>query len=152
MAVVIPILKPNSDDSNPQNYRPISLLSSLSKAYEFVILNRLNQHCLAKNIIPEQHGFVTKCSTVTQLLRVTELVHTGFQNHQATDLPDILEGMKSSNSRIFVYTNFVLCSRSRVARIPVPYQRELVGLDGSDFVFLLFGHREEAKWLNELAC
>ncbi|GFV14694.1 RNA-directed DNA polymerase from mobile element jockey [Trichonephila clavipes] len=82
MAVVIPILKPNSDDSNDQNYRPISLLSSLSKAYEFVILNRLNQHCLARNIIiPEQHGFVTKCSTVTQLLRVTELVHTGFQNH-----------------------------------------------------------------------
>ncbi|GFS49257.1 probable RNA-directed DNA polymerase from transposon X-element [Trichonephila clavipes] len=87
MAVVIPILKPNSDDSNPQNYRPISLLSSLSKAYEFVILNRLNQHCLARNIIiPEQHGFVTKCSTVTQLLRVTELVHTGFQNHQATGM------------------------------------------------------------------
>ncbi|GFW74453.1 probable RNA-directed DNA polymerase from transposon BS [Trichonephila clavipes] len=85
MAVVIPILKPNSDDSNPQNYRPISLLSSLSKAYEFVILNRLNQHFFAMNIIiPEQHGFVTKYFTVTQLLRVTELVHTGFQNHQAT--------------------------------------------------------------------
>ncbi|GFW85717.1 probable RNA-directed DNA polymerase from transposon BS [Trichonephila clavipes] len=87
MAVVIPILKPNSDDSNPQNYGPISLLSSLSKAYELVILNRLNQHCLARNIIvPEQHGFVTKCSTVTQLLRVTELVHTGFQNHQSTSM------------------------------------------------------------------
>ncbi|GFX18106.1 hypothetical protein TNCV_1577851 [Trichonephila clavipes] len=78
---MIPIVKPNSDDSNPQNYRPISLLSSLSKAYEFVVLNRLNQHCLVRNIIiPEQHGFVTKCSTVTQLLRVTELVHTCFQN------------------------------------------------------------------------
>ncbi|GFX80972.1 probable RNA-directed DNA polymerase from transposon BS [Trichonephila clavipes] len=87
MAVVIPILKPNSDYSNPQNYRPISLPSSLSKANEFVILNRLNQHCLARNIIiPEQHGFVTKCFTVTQLLRVTELVHTGFQNHQATGM------------------------------------------------------------------
>ncbi|GFV92343.1 probable RNA-directed DNA polymerase from transposon BS [Trichonephila clavipes] len=84
VAVVIPILKPKSDDSNPQNYSPISLLSSLSKAYEFVILSRLNQHCLARNIIiPEQHGVVTKCSTVTQLLRVTELVYTGFQNHQA---------------------------------------------------------------------
>ncbi|GFX08680.1 RNA-directed DNA polymerase from mobile element jockey [Trichonephila clavipes] len=58
---------------------------SLSKAYEFVILN--HQHCLARNIIiPEQHGFVTKCSTVTQLLRITELVHTGFQNHQATGM------------------------------------------------------------------
>ncbi|GFV48987.1 probable RNA-directed DNA polymerase from transposon BS [Trichonephila clavipes] len=87
MAMVIPILKLNSDDSNPQNYSSISLLSSLSKAFEFVILNRLNQHCLAGNIIiPEQHGFVTKCSTVTQLLRVTELVHTGFQNHQATGM------------------------------------------------------------------
>ncbi|GFW34230.1 probable RNA-directed DNA polymerase from transposon X-element [Trichonephila clavipes] len=41
-AVVVPILKPNSDDTQPQNYRPISLLSSLSKAYELVLLNRLN--------------------------------------------------------------------------------------------------------------
>ncbi|GFT04970.1 probable RNA-directed DNA polymerase from transposon X-element [Trichonephila clavipes] len=70
-AVVVPILRPDSDDTRPQNYRPISLLSSLSKAYEFVLLNRLNQHCIARNIIiPEQHGFVTQCSTVTQLLRV----------------------------------------------------------------------------------
>ncbi|GFX84829.1 probable RNA-directed DNA polymerase from transposon X-element [Trichonephila clavipes] len=84
-AVVVPILKPNSHDTQPQNYRPISLLSSLSKAYEFVLLNRLNQHYIARNIIiPEQHGFVTQCSTVTQLLRVTELVHHGFQNNQAT--------------------------------------------------------------------
>ncbi|GFU33316.1 RNA-directed DNA polymerase from mobile element jockey [Trichonephila clavipes] len=29
-AVVVPILKPNFDDTQPQNYRPISLLSSLS--------------------------------------------------------------------------------------------------------------------------
>ncbi|GFU94829.1 putative RNA-directed DNA polymerase from transposon X-element [Trichonephila clavipes] len=84
MAEMIPILKLNSEDSNPQNYCPISLHSSLSKAYKFVILNCLNQHCLARNIIiPEQHGFVNKCFTVTQLVRVTELVHTGFQNHQA---------------------------------------------------------------------
>ncbi|GFU84779.1 putative RNA-directed DNA polymerase from transposon BS [Trichonephila clavipes] len=87
MTVMIPILKLNSDDSNPQNYRPILLLSSLSKAYEFVILNRRNQHCVARNIIIlEQHVFVTKCSTVTQLLRVTELVYTGFQNHQTTGM------------------------------------------------------------------
>ncbi|GFX80347.1 probable RNA-directed DNA polymerase from transposon BS [Trichonephila clavipes] len=85
--VVVPILKPNSDDTQPQNYRPISLLSSLSKAYEFVLLNRLNQHCIARNIItPEQHGFVTQCSTVTQLLRVTELIHNGVQNNQATGM------------------------------------------------------------------
>ncbi|GFU21232.1 RNA-directed DNA polymerase from mobile element jockey [Trichonephila clavipes] len=44
-------------------------------------------HCIARNIIiREQHGFVTQCSTVTQLLRVTELIHHGFQNNQATGM------------------------------------------------------------------
>ncbi|GFW97269.1 RNA-directed DNA polymerase from mobile element jockey [Trichonephila clavipes] len=86
-AMVVPILKSNSDNTQPQNYRPISLLSSLSKAYEFVLLNRLNQHCIARNIIiPEQQGFVTQCSTVAQLLRVTELIHHGFQNNHATGM------------------------------------------------------------------
>ncbi|GFV91248.1 RNA-directed DNA polymerase from mobile element jockey [Trichonephila clavipes] len=84
-AVVVPILKSNSDGTRSQNYCPISLLSSLSEAYDFVLLNRLNQHCIARNIIiPEQHGFVTQRSTVTQLLRVTKLIHHGFQNNQAT--------------------------------------------------------------------
>ncbi|GFX79106.1 RNA-directed DNA polymerase from mobile element jockey [Trichonephila clavipes] len=83
-AVVVSILKPNSDYTRHQNYRPISLLSSMSKAHELVLLNRLNQHYIARNIIiPEQHGFVTQCSTVTQLLRVTELISHGFQNNQA---------------------------------------------------------------------
>ncbi|GFX13599.1 probable RNA-directed DNA polymerase from transposon BS [Trichonephila clavipes] len=86
-AVVVPILKPNPDDTRPQNYRLISLLNSLSKAYEFVLLNILNQHCIARNIIiPELHGFVTQCSTVTQLLRATELIHPGFQNNHATGI------------------------------------------------------------------
>ncbi|GFW92693.1 RNA-directed DNA polymerase from mobile element jockey [Trichonephila clavipes] len=71
-AVVIPILKPDKNPELAQNYRPISLLSSLSKVYEFVLLWRLNQHCAASNmIIPQQCGFRPKCSTVHQLLRVT---------------------------------------------------------------------------------
>ncbi|GFW38596.1 probable RNA-directed DNA polymerase from transposon X-element [Trichonephila clavipes] len=84
-AVVIPILKPDKDSALPSNYRPISLLSCLSKVYEFVLLQRLNQHCAAFNfIIPQQCGFRPKCSTVHQLLRVTELIHSGFANHEAT--------------------------------------------------------------------
>ncbi|GFT55219.1 RNA-directed DNA polymerase from mobile element jockey [Trichonephila clavipes] len=84
-AVVIPILKPDKDSALPSNYRPISLLSCLSKVYEFVLLQRLNQHCAAFNfIIPQQCGFRPKCSTVHQLLRVTELIHSGFAKHEAT--------------------------------------------------------------------
>ncbi|GFX78939.1 RNA-directed DNA polymerase from mobile element jockey [Trichonephila clavipes] len=50
-AAVIPILKPDKDSALPSNYRPISLLSCLSKIYEFVLLQRLNQHCAAANFI-----------------------------------------------------------------------------------------------------
>ncbi|GFV43328.1 probable RNA-directed DNA polymerase from transposon X-element [Trichonephila clavipes] len=80
-AAVIPILKLDKNPETPQNYRPISLLSSLSKVYEFVLLRRLNQDCAASNmIIPQQSGFRPQCSTVHQLLRVTELIHSGFEN------------------------------------------------------------------------
>ncbi|GFT51163.1 probable RNA-directed DNA polymerase from transposon X-element [Trichonephila clavipes] len=86
-AVVIPILKPDKNPELAQNYRPISLLSCLSKVYEFVLLQRLNQHCAAANfIIPQQCGFRPKCSTVHQLLRVTELIHSGFAKHEATGI------------------------------------------------------------------
>ncbi|GFV13676.1 RNA-directed DNA polymerase from mobile element jockey [Trichonephila clavipes] len=86
-AVVIPILKPDKNPDLAQNYRLISLLSSLSKVYEFVLLRRLNQHCAASNmIIPQQCGFRPKCSTVYQLLRVTELIHSGFAKHKATGI------------------------------------------------------------------
>ncbi|GFW41373.1 RNA-directed DNA polymerase from mobile element jockey [Trichonephila clavipes] len=86
-AVVIPILKPDKNPELAQNYRPISLLSSLSKVYEFVLLRRLNQHCAASNmIIPQQCGFRTHCSTVHQLLRVTELIHSGFEKNDATGI------------------------------------------------------------------
>ncbi|GFT47817.1 RNA-directed DNA polymerase from mobile element jockey [Trichonephila clavipes] len=78
---------PDKDSALPSNYRPISLLSCLSKVYEFVLLQRLNQHCAAFNfIIPQQCGFRPKCSTVHQLLRVTELIHSGFAKHEATGI------------------------------------------------------------------
>ncbi|GBN68186.1 putative RNA-directed DNA polymerase from transposon BS [Araneus ventricosus] len=57
-AVVIPIPKPNFDLTLPQNYRPISLLSCMSKVFESVLLKRLNQFLDDNNIITsEQFGF-----------------------------------------------------------------------------------------------
>jgi hypothetical protein len=70
-ADVIPICKPQKDSSDPQSYRPISLLSSMSKLLEKLVQCRLASHTNDINLIPPiQHGFRSGYSTVHQLKRV----------------------------------------------------------------------------------
>lgn len=63
-AFITPVLKPKKDPSNPFSYRPISLLSLISKLFERVIGKRLREELVDKGIIPtEQFGFMENCST-----------------------------------------------------------------------------------------
>ncbi|KAK3538102.1 hypothetical protein QTP70_029823 [Hemibagrus guttatus] len=76
-ARVIPILKkPALDPSDISNYRPVSLLSFLSKILERVVCNQLSD-CLMQNNLhdPNQSGFKAAHSTETALLAVTEKLH-----------------------------------------------------------------------------
>lgn len=67
-AKVIPILKSGKPLDSTESYRPISLLSAMSKLLERVILNRLNRHITERHILPdEQHGFRAGHSTTSQL-------------------------------------------------------------------------------------
>jgi len=71
VAKVVPIRKPGKDPTSPSSYRPISLLSSLSKLFEKLILNRLLDFVEEHNVyLPEQFGFRRGHSTTHQLLRV----------------------------------------------------------------------------------
>ncbi|XP_035205979.1 uncharacterized protein LOC118181012 [Stegodyphus dumicola] len=84
-AFIIPILKPGKPPAEPASYRPISLLSSLRKVAEHIILTRLQVYMDLKNvIIPQQHGFRKKQSSVHQLYRVTEYISQGLQERQTT--------------------------------------------------------------------
>lgn len=86
-AKVIAIPKPNKDNTNPQSYRPISLLSSLSKIFESTILNKLEQFTESHHIIPDtQFGFRKHMSTVHQLARVTKHIQTAQHQHKSTGL------------------------------------------------------------------
>ncbi|GFT36936.1 probable RNA-directed DNA polymerase from transposon X-element [Trichonephila clavipes] len=77
-ASVVPILKPDKDATNVQNYRLISSLPILSKVAEKIILNRMTYHFLTNNLfIPEQHGFRAELSTSHQLLRTIECIKSG---------------------------------------------------------------------------
>ncbi len=82
-ALIIPIPKPGKDHSDPSNYRPISMLSSISKVFERVILKRLNAFISSANIIPNhQFGFRAQHSTSQQLKRVIQHVKNGRTQHR----------------------------------------------------------------------
>jgi hypothetical protein len=75
LAKVIPVLKPGKDPSVPKNYRPISLLSALSKLFEKAIHNRLLFFVDENGVLPEeQFGFRKGRSTIHQLNRVTKFI------------------------------------------------------------------------------
>ena len=82
-AHITTIPKPGKNPSLPQNRRPISILNTIGKIYERLILNRILHHAL--KIIPDtQFGFVPHRSTTLQLLRITNYIQSGFANFEHT--------------------------------------------------------------------
>lgn len=72
-AAVVVVPKAGRDPKFPQSYRPISLLSNISKIAEAVVLERLRDEVTDLDLIPhEQFGFRLHHSADQQLLRVTE--------------------------------------------------------------------------------
>ena len=70
-AIVVQIYK-KGPASNPKNYRPISLTCMGCKRFEKIIKTHLVSHFHANNLLnKEQHGFLTKRSTTTNLLELT---------------------------------------------------------------------------------
>ena len=63
IAEILPIHK-SGPRSNLNNYRPISLLSTLSKIFEKLMCTRLKNHLFFNNVLHDnQFGFRTNCST-----------------------------------------------------------------------------------------
>lgn len=89
-AEVIMLPKPGKDPKLPKNYRPISLLNTLSKVYERLILQRLSIHTLPKTRL-EQFGFRPQHSTTLQLVNVLDdiIIHHNKRRKTAAALLDI---------------------------------------------------------------
>lgn len=68
-ALIVMLPKPGKNPTIPNNHRPISLLNSMGKILEKLILNRLKIHIMPK-IRPEQFGFRPQHSTTIQLSKV----------------------------------------------------------------------------------
>ena len=83
-ALVCPIYK-KSDKTQCANYRPISLLSNLSKVFERVMYNRIDKFLEDNNIIYDlQYGFRKKHSTNHALLSIVEKIRNNMDNKMFT--------------------------------------------------------------------
>lgn len=72
---IIPIYKAG-DKENPGNYRPISLLTTMSKIFETVLKNRIvNFLYKTSNFDENQFGFLKSSNTQTALLEYFEMVY-----------------------------------------------------------------------------
>ncbi|GBM97109.1 putative RNA-directed DNA polymerase from transposon X-element, partial [Araneus ventricosus] len=78
-AIIIPLLKPGKDPTNPSNYRPIALTSCLCKLFERMINKRLIYYMEAKNHLhSSQSGFRTGRSTIDNLLALETDIRLAF--------------------------------------------------------------------------
>ncbi|GFX81940.1 RNA-directed DNA polymerase from mobile element jockey [Trichonephila clavipes] len=84
-AIIFPMNKPGKDPHLASSYRSISLLSTIGKLTESIILHRLKNFINENNILnPNQYGFTNKLSTLHPLLRLTENISEGFQKKKST--------------------------------------------------------------------
>lgn len=91
IGLIIPILKPGKKSNEPSSYRPISILSTLSKLTEKIILKRLNDYENKHNImVDEKFGFRQKHHTVQQVTRIVNDISINF-NYSKTTVMTLLD-------------------------------------------------------------
>jgi hypothetical protein len=83
-ATIIMLPKPDKDHTPPLKYRPVSLLNSLRKLFEKIILKRLNFQLRELKVVRnDKCGFRRGHTTTHALLRKVERITHGFNNGKA---------------------------------------------------------------------
>jgi hypothetical protein len=82
---VVPILKPGKDSTLPSSYRLVSLLDTVGKVFEKMLLTRVLREVNERGLLcDEQFGFPQRHSTTLQLARLVESVNRNFGERRLT--------------------------------------------------------------------
>ena len=82
---VVPVFKNVSDRSTAKNYRPVSLLSVVSKVFEKLVNNRIADHLEKCGLLSDfQYGFRSSQSTANLLTVVSDRTAKAFNRSGAT--------------------------------------------------------------------
>lgn len=101
LAKIIMIPKPDKPLEEPGSYRPISLLTTMSKLFEKLYISRLMQIVNDKNLIPShQFGFRAKHSTVEQVHRVGNIIRQALEERKFC--PSVFIDVRQAFDRVWV--------------------------------------------------
>ena len=102
-AIVCPIHK-KGNKCDVSNYRPVSLLSVLSKALERCVYNKIADY-IKPQLHRLQHGFIAGKSTATQLLQVYEDIGRKIDNRGQVDTVflDLAKAFDSVSHQLLVH-------------------------------------------------
>lgn len=84
-SIILPILKTGKEQSNPKNYRPISLTSNICKLFERIVNKRLIWFLeKTQKFSPQQFGFRSGRSTIDPIASLTTDILNGFRERRTT--------------------------------------------------------------------
>jgi hypothetical protein len=82
---VISILKPGKDPALPSSFRPISLLHTVGKLFEKILLDRILHKINVSGLMREEHFvFGPSHGTLLQLARLVERINRNFGEKRLT--------------------------------------------------------------------
>jgi hypothetical protein len=85
-AKVVPIPKPNKPGTDPNSYRPISLLSTLGKLFERILAARLTSFVNRQHFLPHtQFGFVKNIPLFPNWLE-SDYISNGYNLHKLSGM------------------------------------------------------------------
>ena len=85
ISLVVPVFKNAGERSTAKNYRPVSLLSVVSKIFEKLVNNRIADHLENCDLFPDfQYGFRSSQSTADLLTAVSDRIAMVFNRYGAT--------------------------------------------------------------------
>lgn len=117
LAKIITLPKPGKNGMFPQNRRPISLLNTMVKVFEKIIIKRLQKTVDKKKLLPNQQiGFRQNHSTIHAASRVAKYIVKGYNNKKST----LLLCMDIEKAFDKVHHDFLIYKLIQ-AKIPSPF-------------------------------